>query len=144
MSIGKPDLASRLKRDGRDVMKGVPKGVSIRGRGSFDPVVGQRRKSLNVKCCGKSTSPDILEHSTFFPTLYSPLYVPCCFSDTNWPQPYGVNPSVETVGNWHTTRTCRVLDRPPRTKSESSNFSIKGSLIRRRLHPHVGLLSWTA
>jgi len=23
MSIGKPDLASRLKRDGRDVMKGV-------------------------------------------------------------------------------------------------------------------------
>lgn len=108
-------------------------------------MVVQRRKSLNVEMLWQI---DIAQHLGTFHILSHPLQSAIrsvlFVLDTNWPQPYGVNPSVETVGNWHTTRTCRVLDRPPRTTSESSNFSIKGSLIRRRLHPHVGLLSWTA
>jgi len=58
--------------------------------------------------CGR-----MFENFTFSPILYHPLQFAIrsvvFFLDTNWPQPYGVNPSVETVRNWHTCRAINLL-----------------------------------
>ncbi len=42
---------------------------------------------------------------------------------TNWAQSFGVNPSVETICNWH---TCRSLDFPTQTASSPPEWPSVG------------------
>jgi hypothetical protein len=51
------------------------------------------------------------EHFTFSTLPYGPLLFLAgsvlFILDTNWPRPNGVNPSVETIFNWHTVARAR-------------------------------------
>src|SRR6266498_3928347 len=64
-----------------------------------DRVTGRNPNIFGFKGCaaGKSSGFHIPSHALQFATR--PVQA---FLDTNWPHENGVNPSVETVFNWHT------------------------------------------
>src|SRR6266508_3663801 len=58
----------------------------------------------------------VLSHSLLFHILRVLLFL-----GTYWLLGFGVNPSVETVGNWHTCRSINFLSQSSNSASESAS-----------------------